>query len=58
MTRTARRSFDTFCRDAIDLLDRAGTPFLIIGGLAVAMIGEPRMTGDIDVIAFEFERVG
>lgn len=52
MTRAARRSFDTFCRDAVDLLDRAGAPFLIIGGLAVAVIGEPRMTGDIDVVAF------
>ncbi|MEQ1737298.1 MAG: hypothetical protein ABL886_12940 [Rhodoglobus sp.] len=52
MTRAARRSFDTFCRDAVDLLDRAGAPYLIIGGLAVAVIGEPRMTGDIDVVAF------
>ncbi len=52
MIRAARRSFDRFCRDAVDLLDRAGAPYLIIGGLAVAVIGEPRMTGDIDVIAF------
>jgi hypothetical protein len=44
--------FDAFCRDAIDFLTGASTPFLIIGGLAVAVIGEPRMTADIDVIGF------
>lgn len=52
MTRSPRRSFDAFCREAVDLLDRAEAPYLVIGGLAVAVIGEPRMTGDIDVIAY------
>jgi hypothetical protein len=45
-------AFDAFCRDAVDFLSRASTPYLIIGGLAVATIGQPRMTGDIDVIGY------
>lgn len=52
MTRTSGRSFDHFCRDAVDLLERAAAPYLVIGGLAVAVVGEPRMTGDIDVVAY------
>jgi hypothetical protein len=48
----SRRSFDDFCREAIDFLTSASTPYLIIGGLAVAVVGEPRMTGDIDVIGY------
>jgi hypothetical protein len=46
------QTFDAFCREAIDFLTRASTPYLIIGGLAVATIGEPRMTGDVDVIGY------
>lgn len=52
MTRRRQPTFDEFCREAIDLLSGASTPYLIIGGLAVAAIGEPRMTGDIDVIGY------
>jgi hypothetical protein len=50
--RTSPRTFDAFCREAIDFLTHAATPYLIIGGLAVATIGEPRMTGDVDVIGY------
>ncbi len=45
-------AFDDFCRAAIDFLAGADVPFLVIGGLAVAAVGEPRLTADIDVIAF------
>lgn len=45
-------AFDEFCRQAIDFLDGAEVPYLVIGGLAVAAVGEPRMTADIDVVAF------
>ena len=45
-------AFDTFCRDAFDLLDGAGVRYLVIGGLAVMAVGEPRLTGDADVVAF------
>jgi len=45
-------TFDAFCREAVDFLTGASTPYLIIGGLAVAVIGEPRMTGDVDVIGY------
>jgi hypothetical protein len=50
--RTPRPTFDAFCREAVDFLADASTPYLIIGGLAVAVIGEPRMTGDVDVIGY------
>jgi len=45
-------TFDAFCRESIDFLTGTSTPYLIIGGLAVAVIGEPRMTGDVDVIGY------
>jgi hypothetical protein len=50
--RKSPTTFDTFCREAVDFLAGASTPYLIIGGLAVAVIGEPRMTGDVDVIGY------
>ncbi len=52
MKRTSPHTFDAFCREAIDFLTSAATPYLVIGGLAVATIGEPRMTGDVDVIGY------
>lgn len=52
MKRRSPPTFDAFCREAIDFLTGASTPYLIIGGLAVAVIGEPRMTGDVDVIGY------
>lgn len=47
-----RSRFDDFCRAALDLLDRSGVRHLVIGGLAVIAVGEPRTTGDVDVVAF------
>jgi hypothetical protein len=44
------RAFDTFCREALDFLSSASTPYLLIGGLAVIAIGRPRTTSDVDVI--------
>lgn len=52
------RSFDDFCRDAVDLLERAAAPYLVIGGLAVAVVGEPRMTGDFEDAARARARPG
>ena len=52
MKRTPKPTFDAFCREAVDFLTGASAPYLIIGGLAVAVIGEPRMTGDVDVIGY------
>ena len=52
MKRAPSQSFDAFCREAVDFLVRAKVPYLIIGGLAVGAVGEPRMTGDVDVIGY------
>lgn len=48
----ARNEFDEFCRDAFRFLEEAEAPYLVIGGLAVIALGEPRTTADVDVIAF------
>jgi hypothetical protein len=48
----ASQPFDAFCRESIDFLSQASVPYLIIGGLAVATIGQPRATGDVDVIGY------
>lgn len=53
-----RSEFDTFCAHAFDFLEAGGTRYLVIGGLAVIAIGEPRTTGDVDVIAFLDESSG
>ena len=45
-------TFDEFCRAAVDFLAKEDVPYLIVGGLAVAVIGAPRFTADIDVVAF------
>lgn len=50
-----RSEFDVFCRLAFDLLREADVQYLVVGGLAVGAIGEPRTTGDVDVIAFVSE---
>lgn len=52
MTARGGASFDGFCRDAVDFLEGARVPYVVIGGLAVAALGEPRMTRDIDVVAY------
>ena len=48
----AANEFDDFCRFAFSFLDRAGTRFLVVGGLAVVVVGEPRITADADAIVF------
>jgi hypothetical protein len=48
----ARNEFDEFCRFAFTFLESQGTRYLVIGGLAVVAIGEPRTTADADAIVF------
>jgi Nucleotidyl transferase of unknown function (DUF2204) len=45
-------AFDAFCRDAFAFLSRRRIDYLVIGGLAVIALGEPRTTGDVDVVVF------
>jgi hypothetical protein len=45
-------TFDDFCRACIDLFKAKHTRYLIIGGVAVAAVGTPRFTGDLDAIVF------
>ena len=52
MTESESNRFDSFCQSAFDFLNGEGVGYLVIGGLAVVAIGEPRMTADVDVIAF------
>ena len=47
-----KSDFDAFCGDCFDFLARRRVRFLVIGGLAVMAVGEPRVTGDADVIVF------
>ena len=35
--------------EAVGILDRIGIPYMLIGGLAVSLWGEPRSTLDITV---------
>jgi len=44
--------FGAFCRFAFTFLQGRGTRYLVIGGLAVVVVGEPRTTADADVIVF------
>jgi predicted nucleotidyltransferase len=37
-------------RDAVTALDERDVPYLLIGGLASALLGRPRCTGDIDLL--------
>jgi len=57
----AKADFDSFCRSAFDFLAGGRVRHLVIGGLAVVAVGEPRITGDVDVIAYitevEVERI-
>jgi hypothetical protein len=42
--------FDQFFKEVIDFLEASQVRYLVIGGIAVSVIGEPRMTQDIDLI--------
>jgi hypothetical protein len=48
----AANEFDGFCRLAFTFLESQGTRYLVIGGLAVVAVGEPRTTADADAIVF------
>lgn len=48
----AQSEFDDFCRFAFTFLETRGTRYLVIGGLAVVAVGEPRTTADADAIVF------
>ena len=37
-------------RHLVGVLERLGVPYMIVGSLASAAYGEPRMTQDIDVV--------
>lgn len=50
--RASSQTFVAFCRKAIDFLNSSATPYLVIGGIAVGAVGEPRMTSDVNVIAY------
>ena len=52
MTDVAGSKFDSFCEAAFCFLEEAGVPYLVIGGLAVIVLGEPRTTGDVNVVVF------
>jgi len=47
-----RSEFDLFCEKAFGFLRETEVPYLVVGGLAVIALGEPRTTGDADVVAF------
>jgi hypothetical protein len=45
-------SFDAFCRDALDLLKSRRIKHVVVGGVAVTVVGEPRFTADLDAVVF------
>ncbi|NDC64258.1 MAG: hypothetical protein EBZ59_09820 [Planctomycetia bacterium] len=45
-------AFDTFCRFAFRFLQDRQTRFLVVGGLAVVVVGEPRLTADADAVIY------
>jgi hypothetical protein len=50
----APHEFDDFCRFAFSVLEAARVRFLLIAGLAVVVVGEPRTTADADADAIVF----
>lgn len=49
-------SFSGYFKKFCGLMKAAGIDYLIIGGIAVGVWGEPRLTEDIDMIAFISKR--
>jgi len=45
-------NLDKLLKKTITLLEKEGLDYFVIGGLAVGLLGEPRMTQDIDLIVF------
>ena len=48
----AQSEFDDFCLFAFAFLDYRGTRYLVVDGLAVMVVGEPRTTADADAVVF------
>lgn len=48
----SQSGFDAFCRQAFEFLEQRGVRYLVIGGLAVVVVGEPRTTADADAVVF------
>ena len=46
----ADQTFTNVLRDAVAAVSQAGYPFLVLGGLASALVGRPRWTHDIDFL--------
>ena len=40
----------TVLRQAVETVEKAGFPFLVLGGLAASLVGRPRWTHDIDIL--------
>lgn len=49
-------SYENFFKRVVKLLKSTGFDYLIIGGLAVNILGEARMTEDIDLILYVREK--
>ena len=45
-------SLDKLYQKTLEILEKEKIPYLLIGGLAVGILGEPRMTQDIDLILY------
>ncbi len=45
--------FKDYFRTCIELIEEAKIEYLIIGGIAVGVFGEPRFTQDVDIIIFK-----
>lgn len=52
MTAQSEDSLPGVFQALVRLLEQAQVPYLIVGGMAQAVIGEPRMTQDVDCIVF------
>src|SRR3982074_3564141 len=46
----ADEAFVRVLREAVETVERAGHPFLVLGGLASSLVGRPRWTHDIDFL--------
>jgi putative nucleotidyltransferase-like protein len=47
---SADAAFARVLREAVETVERAGIPFLVLGGLASSLVGRPRWTHDIDFL--------
>jgi predicted nucleotidyltransferase len=47
---SADAAFSRVLREAVETVERAGLPFLVLGGIASSLVGRPRWTHDIDFL--------